>query len=118
MRWGICCSFKTILGKTPSHYGLKFRLPCCHGNGALPKIFSWLILKIAIEVSVTEKKSIAISAVIFSLTAAAETALEADMNIRAEKLERLAEEYKIDDEINVKEIKERIRNMFIDNKNE
>ena len=29
----------------------------------------------------------------------------------------LAEEYKIDDEINVKEIKERIRNMFIDNKN-
>ncbi len=40
------------------------------------------------------------------------------MNIRAEKLERLAEEYKIDDEINVKEIKERIRNMFIDNKNE
>lgn len=34
------------------------------------------------------------------------------------KLERLAEEYKIDDEINVKEIKERIRNMFIDNKNE
>ncbi len=39
------------------------------------------------------------------------------MNIRAEKLERLAEEYKIDDEINVKEIKERIRNMFIDNKN-
>lgn len=43
---------------------------------------------------------------------------EDDMNIRAEKLERLAEEYKIDDEINVKEIKERIRNMFIDNKNE
>lgn len=40
------------------------------------------------------------------------------MNIGAEKLERLAEEYKIDDEINVKEIKERIRNMFIDNKNE
>ena len=40
------------------------------------------------------------------------------MNIRAEKLEQLAEEYKIDDEIYVKEIKERIRNMFIDNKNE
>ena len=39
------------------------------------------------------------------------------MNIGAEKLERWTEEYKIDQEINVKEIKERIRNMFIDNKN-
>lgn len=38
---------------------------------------------------------------------------EEDMNRRAEKLERLAKEYKIDDEINVKEIKGRVRKLLL-----